>query len=103
MNQQDLISMGCDTVAIAGVAIQTDKLLQYISLGLTILSILIGLIFKVVSWYKTAKADGKITDDELEELKSTLQKADSEYNVALKNYNDGVKKALNRKDNKKWS
>lgn len=101
MNQQDLIGMGCDTVAIAGVAIQTDKLLQYVSLGLTILSILVGLIFKIVSWYKTAKADGKITDDELEGLKNTLQKADNDYNVALKNYNDGVQKALNRKEIKK--
>ena len=101
MNQQDFISIGLDGMAIAGVAIQTDKLLQYISLALTCISIFIGLVLKIISWWKAARADKVVTDEELEKLKDVLQKADNDYNVALKNYNDGINRALNRKDIKK--
>lgn len=49
-------------------AIQTNEVFQYISLGMTILSTLVALVYTIWKWYRKAKADGKITEDEIDEL-----------------------------------
>lgn len=51
-----------------GTALQTDELFRYISLGLTILSTLFSLVFTIWKWWRKAKKDGKITEDEVDEL-----------------------------------
>ena len=51
-----------------GTAIQTEDVLRYISLGITILGGLISMIIiPLWNWYKNAKKDGKITKEEIEE------------------------------------
>lgn len=57
-----------------GTAIQTSEVLQIISLVITIIGALISMILiPILSWYKRAKQDGKITVDEVIEGGETLQ------------------------------
>ena len=53
---------------------QTEKIFQIISLILTILISLVIFIEKIFTWYKKAKSDGKITKEEIEELKDEIKK-----------------------------
>ena len=53
-------------------AVQTKEIFQIISLALTILTSVIIIVSKIVNWYKKAKADGKITKEELGELAQDL-------------------------------
>jgi len=51
-----------------GTAAQVDEVLKYISLGITILGGIISMIIiPLWNWYKSAKQDGKITKEEIEE------------------------------------
>jgi len=45
--------------------LQTDEVLQIIQLVLTIIATLVVMFFNIWKWYKSAKADGKITADEI--------------------------------------
>ena len=51
-----------------GTAVQTDEVFRYISLALTILSTLVALIYTIWKWWRKAKQDGKITEEEVDEL-----------------------------------
>lgn len=52
-----------------GTGLQTNDVLQTISLIITIIGGLITfIIVPLLTWYKNAKKDGKIDDDELEEV-----------------------------------
>lgn len=64
MEKQELI---CDSLAVAGTILQTDKILQIISMVLTIVSISLSSILKLINWYKKAKADKKITHEEIKD------------------------------------
>lgn len=70
------------TEAVAGVAtaLQGDEKLRLISFALTCISVTVSIAFTVFKWYKTAKADGCITTDELTELVEELW----QYNDKLK-------------------
>ena len=48
-------------------AVQPDQVLQYISLGLTIIATLITIILGLRAWWKDAKKDGKIDKEEVEQ------------------------------------
>jgi len=48
-------------------ALQQNETLQYIELGLSILTSIILIAFRIWRWVKEAKADGKITKEEIEE------------------------------------
>lgn len=50
-----------------GTAIQTSDILQIISLVITILGGLITTSMAIVNWYKNAKKDGKIDEEEIKE------------------------------------
>lgn len=65
--------VGTSTSAV-GTALQTSEILQIISLCITILGGIISLIvLPLLNWYKNAKKDGKITQEEIDEGISTLQ------------------------------
>ena len=49
-------------------ATQTDEVLRYVQLGLTILSTLFALAYTIWKWWRKAKQDGKITEEEVDEL-----------------------------------
>lgn len=73
MKSKEFASYGSNIIAMIFTAVQPDEILQYVSLGLTILATLSSLSFTIYNWYKKASADGKITKDEVEELKNDLQ------------------------------
>lgn len=61
-------------ISATGTALQTNELLQTISLIITIVGAIISMIvLPILSWYKNAKKDGKITTDEIKEGIDTLQ------------------------------
>lgn len=49
------------------VFIQTNAIFQYIELGIAILTSIVMLAYRIYHWVKEAKADGKITADEIKE------------------------------------
>lgn len=62
------------SLSAVGTSIQTDEVLQIISLVLTILGTLITfIVLPLLNWYIKAKQDGKITIDEVKEGAETLQ------------------------------
>lgn len=57
-----------------GTLLQTNELLQTISLIITIIGAIISMIvIPCLTWYRNAKKDGKITTDEIKEGIDTLQ------------------------------
>lgn len=57
-----------------GTALQPQEVLQIISLIITIIGAIISMIIiPLLSWYKNAKKDGKITIDEVKEGAETLK------------------------------
>ena len=55
-------------------AIQTEHVFQIISLVLTCLATTLSILFTIWKWWKKAKADGKITDEEVDELMNEINK-----------------------------
>ena len=62
------------SLSAVGTAIQTQEVLQIISLIITIVGGIISLIvIPILNWYKNAKKDGKITVDEIIDGANTLK------------------------------
>lgn len=62
------------SLSAVGTSIQTDEVLQIISLVFTILGTLITfIVLPLLNWYIKTKQDGKITIDEVKEGVETLQ------------------------------
>ena len=57
-----------DSVALAATLIQTKEVFQVVSLIITCLSFTVSIAYTIYKWYKKAKADGKITVDEVKEV-----------------------------------
>ena len=57
-----------DSVALAATLIQTKEVFQVVSLIITCLSFTVSIAYTIYKWYKQAKADGKITVDEVKEV-----------------------------------
>ena len=57
----------CIGISALATATQTDDLLRYIQLGLTILMIIISTSFTLWKWYKEAKKDGHISKEEIKD------------------------------------
>lgn len=74
-NYKELIAGASGTLLSAtGTALQTNEVLQTISLIITIIGAIISMIIiPVITWYKNAKKDGKITKDEVKEGLDTLE------------------------------
>lgn len=54
-------------------AIQTNEIFQVVSLVLTIISVCVSLLYTIYKWYKRATSDGKITKEEVEDLKEEIK------------------------------
>lgn len=69
MLRDELIGGGVGTgLSAIGTALQTNEVLQTISLIITILGgLLTFIIMPLINWYKTAKKDGKIDSKEIKE------------------------------------
>lgn len=78
-----------EAVAIGGTAAQTKAIFQFISLGVTIASVLVSLAFTLYKWYKEAKKDGKITKDEVMQAVEHTAKAVDSIKGAVDSAKDG--------------
>lgn len=76
MKNSNGASYGADMIGAVFTAVQTDTTLQIISLVLTIVATVFSIAFTIYKWYKSAKADGKITKDEIDELIDELNRKD---------------------------
>lgn len=74
-NLKEMIGGFCGTIMSAvGTAIQSNEVLQTISLVITILGGIISMIvIPILNWWRQAKKDGKITNDEIVEGLDTLK------------------------------
>lgn len=66
-NKELIGSAICTSVAGTSTAIQPNEIFQYIQMGLTIIATIITIILGLRAWWKDAKKDGKITEDEIKE------------------------------------
>ena len=90
MKAKDIFQIGGNAVMYALTATQTKEIFEIISLVLSILISLIIFISKLIEWWKKAKADGKITKEEVEEVKDIIEEG-------IEDLQD-IKKG----ENKKW-
>lgn len=67
MKIQDGLEIGGNLVMYGLTATQTKEIFEIISLVLSILISLIIIFSKLISWWKRAKKDGKITKEEFQE------------------------------------
>ena len=74
MKNSNGASYGADILGAVFTAIQTDATLQIVSLVLTIIATAFSIAFTIYKWWKSAKADGKITKEELEDLFDEINK-----------------------------
>ena len=75
----------CEATAGVGTILQTDKILQTISMILTCISVFVSLCFTLYKWFKSASKDGKITKDEIDEaIKTTKEHVDKIENTIKK-------------------
>ena len=90
MKNADILTgmVGTGTSAV-GTAVQTNEVLQTISLVITIIGgILTFIVMPLLKWYKDASKDGKIDKDEIKDGLDTLQNGIEE----VKNHLDDKKK-----------
>ena len=66
-----------------GTALQTNEVLQTISLIITIIGGLITITMALLTWYKNAKKDGKIDKEEVKEAIDIVQKGTEDIKSAL--------------------
>ena len=80
------------TTTLSGIltAVQTDEVFRWISFVITLLSALIGIIYRIWHWYKEAKKDGKIDSVEIDE-----------FGKIVKDSVDEITDIVKDKDNKK--
>lgn len=68
MKNEMLVGSVGTIMGVAGTASQTNELLQTISLIITIIGgVITFIVVPLLTWYNKAKADGKITKDEINE------------------------------------
>lgn len=89
MKARDLFQIGGNAVMYALTATQTKEIFEIISLVLSILISLIIIISKLIEWWKKAKSDGKITNEEIKEAQDIIEEG-------IENLQD-IKKGEHRK------
>lgn len=67
MNKETLGGVGGIMISALGTGIQTNELLQTISLILTIIGTVITIVMALLNWWNRSKKDGKIDKEEAKE------------------------------------
>ena len=86
-------------IAAVGTALQTDQVLMYISLAITIaggvitlITGIFGLVARIREWHKKAKADGVITKEEVQELGTIIKDGINDGKQTIDDIKSKVKK-----------
>ncbi len=69
-------------------AIQVDEIIRWVNLGLTILTGIVALSYRIYVWYKKAKEDKKITSDEVKELTDIVNEETTKISESIKEDKD---------------
>lgn len=99
-NTTEFIASASGTgIAAVGTALQTDQVLMYISLAITIAGGIItlitgifGLVARIRAWHKKAMEDGKITKEEVEELGEIVTDGINDGKQTIENIKSQIKK-----------
>ena len=84
--QEKPINYIASAVACITTAMQTNEIFSYVSLSLTILSIVVSLAFTIYRWHKTATDDGKIDKEEIDYLMHNINDSINDLNDAVNNF-----------------
>lgn len=93
MSGNDNLDLVCVGVSAVSTALQTSEVFSYISLGITILSSVVCLAYRIWKWYKDAKKDGKITPEEIDTLVEGVKDD-------ITDAEEDIDKKIEKKDNK---
>lgn len=74
MKHDEVVGFGGTIFGGVMTAMQANEVLQIIQAILTVFGLLVTISYTIWKWYKKAKADGKITQDEVDELMEDLNK-----------------------------
>lgn len=64
----DNLYTGANGLIYIQAALSMGTIFGWVQLGLAILMTIVGIAYKIWKWYKEAKADGKITAEEIKQL-----------------------------------
>lgn len=70
---KESISIGGNVITYVLAAIQTNEVLQIIEFVMSVVLTLVILAYRVWHWWKEAKKDGKISEDEIDELGKIIE------------------------------
>lgn len=74
-------------------ALQTDEVFRWIGFILTLLSALLGIIYRIWHWYDEAKKDGKIDSVEIDEFGKIVKDSVDEITNIVKDKDNKKKKS----------
>lgn len=78
--KDEVVSGLCVGTGCVMTALQTKEVFQIINLVLTAIAFIVSILYTIWKWYRKAKADGKITEDEIDELADSLHDVVSKKN-----------------------
>lgn len=96
--QEKPVNYIASAVACITTALQSNEIFSYVSLSLTILSIVVSLAFTIYKWYKTATDDGKIDKEEIDDLIHNINDSINDLNDAKNNYDKKENEERNNKN-----
>ena len=70
---KDFLELSGNGIMYVLTATQTKEFFQIVSLVLSVVISVLIIAEKIISWYKDAKKDGKITKDEIEDLGNNIK------------------------------
>jgi len=73
-SNNNILSWVCSGVTCILAGVSVEQVTNIILLIIGILSALVSLAYNIYVWYNKAKQDGKITKDEVKELKNEIDK-----------------------------
>ena len=85
MNKEVIGGIVGTGVTAVGTGLQTNEVLQAISIVLTIIGSIITIAMALTNWWKNAKKDGKITKEEINEGVSIIVDGANEVKDKIKN------------------
>lgn len=73
MKHDEMVGYGGSIFGAVMTTIQANEILQIIQAILTVIGLLVTIAYTVWKWYRKAKADGKIDEEEVDELAEDLK------------------------------
>lgn len=74
MKHDEIVGFGGSLFGTIMTAIQANEILQIIQAILTVIGLFITIAYTIWKWYRKAKADGKIEEEEVDELIDEIKK-----------------------------